>query len=77
LPSGKSWEVAVFVVVLTDEGQQLVGPRAVGPFDDFDAAQRCSHALTQQWEVESGHAPTATVVSIEEPEPGIVVGELQ
>jgi len=67
----------VFVVVLTDEGQQLVGPRAVGPFDDFDAAQRCSNALIQQWEVEAGQAPTATVVRIEEPEPGSVVGELQ
>jgi hypothetical protein len=67
----------VFVVVLTDEGQQLVGPRAVGPFDDFDAAQRCSNALIEQWEVESGKAPTATVVRVEEPIPGIVVGELQ
>jgi hypothetical protein len=67
----------VFVVVLTDEGQQLAGPRAVGPFDDFDAAQRCSNALIEQWEVEAGQAPTATVVRIEQPEPGIVVGELQ
>lgn len=70
-------EVAVFVVVLTDEGQQLVGPRAVGPFDDYDAAQRCSNALIEQWEVEAGQAPTATVVRIETPVPGIVVGELQ
>jgi hypothetical protein len=67
----------VFVVVLTDEGQQLVGPRAVGPFDDFDAAQRCSNALTEQWQVESGTAPTASVVRVEEPVPGIVVGEIQ
>ena len=67
----------MFVVVLTDEGQQLVGPRAVGPFDDYDAAQQCSNALIEQWEVESGHAPTATVVRIETPVPGIVVGELQ
>jgi hypothetical protein len=68
----------VFVVVLTDdEGQQLVGPRAVGPFDDYDAAQRCRNALIEQWEVEEGKAPGATVVRIEEPEPGSVVGELQ
>jgi len=67
----------VFVVVLTDEGQQLVGPRAVGPFDDYDAAQQCSLELTRQWEVESGQAPTATVVRVETPVPGIVVGEIQ
>jgi hypothetical protein len=68
----------VFVVVLTDdEGQQLVGPRAVGPFEDYDAAQRCRNALTSQWEVEEGKSPTATVVRIEEPDPGMVVGELQ
>jgi hypothetical protein len=67
----------VFVVVLTDEGEQLVGPRAVGPFEDFDAAQRCSVALVEQWQVESGQAPSATVVRIEEPDPGIVVGEIQ
>jgi hypothetical protein len=70
-------EVAVFVVVLTDEGQQLVGPRAVGPFDDYDAAQRCGNAIIEQWEVESGQAPAATVVRVETPVPGIVVGELQ
>ncbi len=70
-------EVAVFVVVLTDDGQQLVGPRAVGPFDDYDSAQRCSNALIEQWEVESGQAPKAAVVRVETPVPGIVVGELQ
>jgi hypothetical protein len=67
----------MFVVVLTDEGQQLVGPRAVGPFDDFDAAQRCSNQLVQQWELESGQAPEASVVRVEEPIPGVVVGEIQ
>jgi hypothetical protein len=67
----------MFVVVLTDEGQQLVGPRAVGPFEDYDAAQKCSNALTEQWEVESGKAPLASVVRVEEPVPGIVVGEIQ
>jgi hypothetical protein len=64
-------------VVLTDEGQQLVGPRAVGPFQDYDTAQRCRNALVQQWEVEQGRAPAANVVRVEEPEPGIVVGEIQ
>ncbi|MEO9139234.1 MAG: hypothetical protein ABI345_09225 [Jatrophihabitans sp.] len=63
--------------MLTDEGQQLVGPRAVGPFDDFDAAQKSANALVEQWEVESGDAPTATVVRIEEPITGVVVGEMQ
>jgi hypothetical protein len=67
----------MFVVVLTDEGQQLVGPRAVGPFDDFDAAQLCRNALVQQWKVESGKAPDVTVVRVEEPIPGVVVGEIQ
>lgn len=67
----------MFVVVLTDEGQQLVGPRAVGPFDNFDAAQASANALRQQWEVESGDAPTATVVRVEEPITGVVVGEIQ
>jgi hypothetical protein len=67
----------VFVVVLTDEGQQLVGPRAVGPFEDFDAAQSCRNSLIQQWETESGKAPQATVVRVEEPLTGVVVGEIQ
>ncbi len=66
----------MFVVVLTDEGQQLVGPRAVGPFEDYDQAQACANTLISQWEVESGEAPTATVVRIEEPLPGVVIGEL-
>lgn len=67
----------VFVVVLTDEGQQLVGPRAVGPFDDFDVAQRCRNALSAQWEAENGKAPQINVVRVEEPDPGAVVGEIQ
>lgn len=65
------------MVVLTDEGQQLVGPRAVGPFADFDAAQQCGNALSQQWEVEAGKVPQITVVRVEEPDPGAVVGEIQ
>jgi hypothetical protein len=67
----------MFVVVLTDEGQQLVGPRAVGPFEDFDAAQQCGNALVQQWQVEARKAPQVTVVRVEEPIPGVVVGEIQ
>lgn len=67
----------MFVVVLTDEGQLLVGPRAVGPFDDFDAAQTCRNALVDQWRIEDGKAPQATVVRIEAPLPGVVVGEIQ
>ena len=67
----------MFVVVLTDEGQQLVGPRAVGPFDDFDAAQKCQQDLVEQWNIEDGKAPTATVVRVEDPMPGVVVGEIQ
>ena len=67
----------MFVVVLTDDGQQLVGPRAVGPFDDWDDAQKCQQALVEQWQIEDGTAPNATVVRIEAPLPGVVVGEIQ
>ncbi len=67
----------MFVVVLTDEGQQLVGPRAVGPFDDWDAAQQFGRAVVEQWKVEDGQAPLATVARVEEPMPGVVVGEIQ
>jgi hypothetical protein len=67
----------MFVVVLTDEGQQLVGPRAVGPFDNYDTAQKCRNELVEQWEVESGKAPEVSVVRVEEPIPGVVVGEMQ
>jgi len=67
----------VFVVVLTDEGQQLAGPRAVGPFDDWDSAQASANSLVEQWQAESGTAPTATVVRVEEPITGVVVGEIQ
>jgi hypothetical protein len=55
----------------------LVGPRAVGPFEDWDAAQRCGNALSEQWEVESGKAPQISVVRVEQPDPGAVVGEIQ
>jgi hypothetical protein len=64
----------LFVVVLTDEGQLLAAPRAVGPFDDFDVAQTFSQTLTERWRAESGSAPTATVVRVEPDMPGVVVG---
>lgn len=67
----------MFVVVLTDEGQQLVGPRAVGPFDDWDSAQQFAQTLVEQWQVEDGKAPAATVTRVEDPMPGVVVGEMQ
>ena len=67
----------MFVVVLTDEGQLLVGPRAVGPFDQYDAAQACRNELVQQWQIEDGMSPQATVVRVEAPSPGSVVGEIQ
>jgi hypothetical protein len=66
----------VFVVVLTDEGQLLPGPRAVGPFEKFDDAQAFSTTLTERWRTEGGPVPEATVVRVEEAEPGVVVGEL-
>ncbi len=36
-------------------GQQLVGPRAVGPFDDFDAAQLCSERIVAAVGDRGGH----------------------
>jgi hypothetical protein len=66
----------LFVVLLTDEGQLLTAPRAVGPFDDFDTAQSFAKTLIDTWQVQDGQAPTTHVVRIEEPMPGVVVGEL-
>lgn len=66
----------MFVVVLTDQGQLLAAPRAVGPFENFDLAQAFRNTLVERWEVEGGPVPEATVVRIEEPMPGVVVGEL-
>jgi hypothetical protein len=66
----------VFVVVLTDEGQLLTAPRAVGPFEDFDVAQAFAGTLVQTWQMEDSQAPQAHVVRVEEPQPGVVVGEL-
>ncbi len=66
----------MFVVVLTDDGQQLTRPRVVGPFGDYDGAQVCANALIQQWEIEHGEAPQAVVARVEEPLVGVVVGEL-
>ena len=43
----------MFVVILTGEaGQVFTAPRAVGPFDDFDAAQKFRNELLAQWEAE-------------------------
>jgi hypothetical protein len=66
----------VFVVLLTDEGQLLTAPRAVGPFEDFDIAQAFSNTLLDTWKTEAGRAPETTVVRVEEPMPGVVVGEI-
>ncbi|MCW2528548.1 MAG: hypothetical protein JWM76_3408 [Pseudonocardiales bacterium] len=68
----------MFVVVLTGaSGQVFTAPRAVGPFDNWDAAQDLQKALVAQWEAEGAdEIPTATVVRIEEPMPGVVVGEI-
>jgi hypothetical protein len=66
----------VFVVLLTDEGQLLTAPRAVGPFNDFDIAQAFSNTLLETWKSQDGKAPQTTVVRVEEPMPGVVVGEI-
>jgi hypothetical protein len=66
----------LFVVVLTDNGQLLPGPRAVGPFDNFDVAQAFRQTLLDRWSTESGTVPDATVVRVEPDLPGVVVGEL-
>ncbi|MEP6600142.1 MAG: hypothetical protein ABJB98_11990 [Actinomycetota bacterium] len=67
----------MFVVVLTDlVDSAFVAPRAVGPFDDFDIAQAFRQTLTDTWDAAAGDPPTATVVRVEEPYPGVVVGEL-
>jgi hypothetical protein len=68
----------MFVVILTGEaGQVITAPRAVGPFDDFDAAQTFCNELVAQWQAEDGdETPSAAVTRVEEPLPGVVVGEL-
>ena len=58
-------------------GQVFTAPRAVGPFDNWDDAQALQNQLLAQWEAEGAEdIPTATVVRIEEPMPGVVVGEI-
>ena len=69
-------EALVFVVLLTDEGQLLTAPRAVGPFEEFDIAQAFANTLLETWKTQDSQAPQATVVHVEEPMPGVVVGEL-
>jgi hypothetical protein len=66
----------VFVVLLTDEGQLLAAPRAVGPFEDFDVAQAFASTLIETWQAQDRQAPQAHVVRVEEPMPGVVVGEI-
>ncbi len=68
----------MFVIVLTGSGgQAYTNPRAVGPFDSWDEAQRMQQQLITVWESEQpSEVPVATVVRIEEPLPGVVVGEL-
>jgi hypothetical protein len=69
-------DAPLFVVVLTDEGQLLAAPRAVGPFDDFDVAQTFMQTLLSTWQAQDGTAPQAAVVRVEEAHPGVVVGGL-
>lgn len=66
----------MFVVVLSDEGQPLAVPRAVGPFEEYDVALTFSNTLLEKWRVENNVTPAATVVRVEEPLPGVVVGEM-
>jgi hypothetical protein len=68
----------MFVIVLTDSGGQVfASPRAVGPFQSWDEAQDMQRRLIAQWEAEHGsEVPVATVVRVEEPLPGVVVGEI-
>ena len=68
----------MFVVILTgDVGQVITAPRAVGPFDGFDAAQKFRNVLVEQWAADGSDAqPAAVVARVEEPMPGVVVGEL-
>lgn len=69
-------ETPMFVVLLTDEGQLLAAPRAVGPFDDFDVAQTFMQTLLEKWHAQDGAAPQASVVRVEPAYPGVVVGEI-
>lgn len=69
-------EKPLFVVVLTDEGQLLSAPRAVGPFDDYDIAQTFMRTLLEKWQAQDGRAPQAAVVRVESALPGVVVGEI-
>lgn len=69
-------QTPMFVVLLTDEGQLLAAPRAVGPFDDYDVAQTFMQTLLDKWQAQDGAAPQATVVRVEQAHPGVVVGEI-
>ena len=68
----------MFVVIIGESQEHaLAAPRAVGPFETFDLAQAFSLTLHDKWQAEDGSAaPNAVVVHVEEPYPGVVVGEL-
>lgn len=67
-------ENLLFVVILTDEGQLLAAPRAVGPFDNWDVAQAFAATLLDRWKAQDGAAPVATVARVETAMAGVVVG---
>lgn len=67
----------MFVVVLTGEENSFsAGPRAIGPFRDFDIAQAFSLTLVDRYRAEGAEIPTATVVRVESDFPGVVLGEM-
>jgi hypothetical protein len=68
----------MFVVILTGEtGLTVPAPRAVGPFNAWDEANAMAARLIAQFEAEDSESvPTATVARVEEPLPGVVVGEI-
>jgi len=44
--------------------------------EEFDIAQAFANTLLETWKSQDSLAPQATVVRVEEPMPGVVVGEL-
>ncbi len=67
----------MFVVVITDPDGPSVPPRAVGPFEDWDAAQAFTQTLLDKWQSTSEQPPIASVTRVEESHPGVVIGEIQ
>ncbi|SDO43329.1 hypothetical protein SAMN04515671_0921 [Nakamurella panacisegetis] len=68
----------MFVVIIGESQEHAFSaPRAVGPFESFDLAQAFALTLQEKWSAQDGsHAPTASVVHLEEARAGVVVGEL-